>query len=65
MKIKFLQPCNNGLRIFQPGNVAILPDSEAEILIEVGTAEAVDTRLGAPIRLSVAVDYSEENKHGV
>lgn len=65
MKIKFLQQCDNGLRIFQPGIVAFLPDAEAEILIQNGTAELVVLRSTRPIRMSVAIDYNEENKHGI
>lgn len=65
MKIKFLQQCNNGLRIFLPGTVAFLPDTEAEILIQNGTAERVALRSITPIRISLAVDYNKENQNGI
>lgn len=56
MKIIFLQPCDNGSRKFQPGDVAFLPDIEAEILIKNETAEMVLSRALGGLRLTVRVD---------
>ena len=56
MKVRFLEPVQNGERKFAPGDVAYIADREAHALIAVKAAEAVATIQGnTPIRISITL----------
>lgn len=60
MKVRFLQPVDNG-RKFAPGDVAYIPDADAQSLIACQAAEAVPTiARNTPIRVSIVLHDKKE-----